>query len=261
MVGFSFKKKSEEAAPKKTGFGGFSLKKKESGPIKKAPLRPFGKVEKEDDEDKVVHIDTFDSKDGAYDKETGPDVKETRKLVIANAGNGDWRQQTKQRFNPNGSKAVEEEQTQKLEYGINFIASEKKSKEDTTSVVPKSELELFKEDLESRPEAATEEDYDEVPIEEFGAAMLRGMGWKDEDEDKGEDEGDERKRKEKEQLVIRPKQLGLGAKAVPVDGDDAVGGRDYMPPLRMVKKDNSNGGRTRERSPNRLEAASYRDRT
>jgi len=28
---------------------------------------------------------------------------------------------------------------------------------------------------------ATEEDYDKVPIEQFGLAVLRGMGWKDGD--------------------------------------------------------------------------------
>jgi len=28
---------------------------------------------------------------------------------------------------------------------------------------------------------ATEEDYEKVPIEQFGLAMLRGMGWKDGD--------------------------------------------------------------------------------
>ena len=28
---------------------------------------------------------------------------------------------------------------------------------------------------------ATEEDYEKVPIEQFGLALLRGMGWKDGD--------------------------------------------------------------------------------
>jgi len=41
----------------------------------------------------------------------------------------------------------------------------------------KDEEERFKYDLESRPDEATEEDYDDMPIEEFGTAMLRGMGW------------------------------------------------------------------------------------
>lgn len=35
----------------------------------------------------------------------------------------------------------------------------------------------FKYDVESRPDEADEEAYEQVPIEEFGKAMLRGMGW------------------------------------------------------------------------------------
>jgi G patch domain/KOW motif-containing protein len=35
----------------------------------------------------------------------------------------------------------------------------------------------FKYDLESRPDEADPEAYDDVPVEEFGFAMLRGMGW------------------------------------------------------------------------------------
>ncbi|XP_059611164.1 G-patch domain and KOW motifs-containing protein [Phlebotomus argentipes] len=53
---------------------------------------------------------------------------------------------------------------------------------------------------------STMDDYDNVPIEQFGLAMLRGMGWKDE----------EHKKKEKidDVIVCRPKGLGLGADKV-----------------------------------------------
>ena len=37
----------------------------------------------------------------------------------------------------------------------------------------------FKADVSSRPESASLEQYLAVPVEEFGAAMLRGMGWKE----------------------------------------------------------------------------------
>jgi len=39
------------------------------------------------------------------------------------------------------------------------------------------EEERFKYDLASRPDEADEEAYEEMPIDEFGTAMLRGMGW------------------------------------------------------------------------------------
>ncbi|KAJ5408717.1 Pre-mRNA-splicing factor spp2 [Penicillium cosmopolitanum] len=37
----------------------------------------------------------------------------------------------------------------------------------------------FKTDVKSRPEPATLDQYNAIPVEEFGAALLRGMGWKD----------------------------------------------------------------------------------
>eukprot|EP01133_Synstelium_polycarpum_P002639 gene2639-3044_t len=41
----------------------------------------------------------------------------------------------------------------------------------------RNEEEKFRFDLDQRPEQAANEDYDETPIEVFGEAMLRGMGW------------------------------------------------------------------------------------
>lgn len=37
----------------------------------------------------------------------------------------------------------------------------------------------FRADVEARPEPATLDQYNAIPVEEFGAALLRGMGWKD----------------------------------------------------------------------------------
>lgn len=36
-------------------------------------------------------------------------------------------------------------------------------------------------DVSLRPEESTLEDYDRIPIERFGLAMLKGMGWKEGD--------------------------------------------------------------------------------
>ncbi|SCV67174.1 BQ2448_5820 [Microbotryum intermedium] len=43
---------------------------------------------------------------------------------------------------------------------------------------PIDESDAFKRDVETRPDQSTLEDYARVPVGEFGAAMLRGMGWK-----------------------------------------------------------------------------------
>lgn len=41
------------------------------------------------------------------------------------------------------------------------------------------ETSSFRTDVASRPESATLDQYNAIPVEEFGAALLRGMGWKD----------------------------------------------------------------------------------
>ena len=41
------------------------------------------------------------------------------------------------------------------------------------------ETEAFRKDVEKLPDEATMEDYERVPVEQFGAALLRGLGWKE----------------------------------------------------------------------------------
>jgi hypothetical protein len=40
-----------------------------------------------------------------------------------------------------------------------------------------TDVEAFQKNLDELPDEATLDDYDNVPVEEFGAALLRGMGW------------------------------------------------------------------------------------
>ncbi|KAJ3016796.1 UNVERIFIED_CONTAM: hypothetical protein HDU68_012019 [Siphonaria sp. JEL0065] len=65
--------------------------------------------------------------------------------------------------------------------------------------------EKYKYDMSLRPDEATLEDFETVPIEDFGIAMLRGMGYKEEEDPN----------KKKEQGFVfskpRPNLLGLGA--------------------------------------------------
>ena len=80
----------------------------------------------------------------------------------------------------------------------------------STLVLPAmSEEQAFERDVKDAPGMASLADYDRVPVEEFGAAMLRGMGWKD-----GEGIGANRGRKAEvtKMPVRRPALLGIGAK-------------------------------------------------
>jgi hypothetical protein len=45
--------------------------------------------------------------------------------------------------------------------------------------VKMSDEEKFKRDIEHRPAEADLDAYERIPVEDFGAALLRGMGWKD----------------------------------------------------------------------------------
>lgn len=74
-----------------------------------------------------------------------------------------------------------------------------------------SEDDAFRADVLSRPDSATLDAYAAVPVEEFGAALLRGMGWKE-----GEVVGKRKDVQSKPRTVERrPALLGLGAKEVP----------------------------------------------
>ncbi|KAI9839625.1 MAG: hypothetical protein M1819_002251 [Sarea resinae] len=81
------------------------------------------------------------------------------------------------------------------------------------------EEDSFKSDVASRPEPASLEDYAAVPVEEFGAALLRGMGWKE-----GDVVGKRKDVISKPRVVERrPALLGIGAKEVPGGVGDEFG--------------------------------------
>ncbi|KAL4781197.1 DExH-box splicing factor binding site-domain-containing protein [Aspergillus varians] len=74
----------------------------------------------------------------------------------------------------------------------------------------------FRADVAARPEPATLDQYNAIPVEEFGAALLRGMGWKDgETVGKGNYAGADSSRASTPHVPARrPGFLGIGAKDV-----------------------------------------------
>jgi hypothetical protein len=88
----------------------------------------------------------------------------------------------------------------------------------------KDEGERFKVDLALRPDDMNirSDRYRDTPVEEFGAAMLRGMGWA------GPSKEDEEYSKSlNEKILSREHRLGLGALAKP-PGSDGRGGKDKI---------------------------------
>ena len=82
-----------------------------------------------------------------------------------------------------------------------------------------SEDDAFRSDVASRPDMSSLEDYAAVPVEEFGAALLRGMGWKE-----GEVVGKRKDQVSKPRILERrPALLGIGAKEAPGGVADEIG--------------------------------------
>lgn len=84
-----------------------------------------------------------------------------------------------------------------------------------------NDLDRYKRDIELRPDDIDfkSDAYKAVPIEEFGAALLRGMGWE------GPSKEDLEREKKGFDPVRRDERLGLGATAKPPDMDKRGGDR------------------------------------
>lgn len=90
---------------------------------------------------------------------------------------------------------------------------------------PMNEDELFRWDVASRPDSAKLQDYVAVPVDEFGAALLRGLGWKD-----GDGIGKHKGLVSKPRVVEqRPALLGIGAKEVPDGVGEELGAWGKVP--------------------------------
>ncbi|KAL4266560.1 SPP2 family protein [Pleurotus pulmonarius] len=111
---------------------------------------------------------------------------------------------------------------------------------------PVSEEDALKQDVADLPDSATLTDYERVPVSQFGAALLRGMGWK---------EGTAASKKGKGMVEpylpeARPALLGIGAKEKEAldDGRPKKGGskrpeKRYVP---VVRKEREGGRRDAE---------------
>jgi hypothetical protein len=130
---------------------------------------------------------------------------------------------------------------------------------------PISEVDALKQDVVELPDPASLEDYTRVPVSQFGAALLRGMGW---------EEGTAASRKSGKGLVepylpaARPALLGIGAKEQEIY-DDGSGknkktkrpDKRYIPVVKQERSGTSTplrNGRVRSRSPRGSGAPSRR---
>ncbi|MCP8716804.1 MAG: G patch domain-containing protein [Asgard group archaeon] len=102
---------------------------------------------------------------------------------------------------------IEEEDDVKLAYGVTTF--EKTDDIKQQSFIKKRTMNNFDSDDESE-ESDNEK---RIPVEEFGAAFLRGLGWND----NNDEEKDKKEEKQQEILNHRQKGITLGIGAKPVD--------------------------------------------
>ena len=115
-----------------------------------------------------------------------------------------------------------------------------------------TEDDAFKQDIDELPREATLSDYERVPVAQFGAALLRGMGWKP---------GEPASRNKKRGIVepwlpsSRPALLGIGAKEREVFDDGSSGRRKPSRPERkyvpLLRKESSDGSPSVSQPPSR----------
>ncbi|KAJ7714346.1 DExH-box splicing factor binding site-domain-containing protein [Mycena maculata] len=165
------------------------------------------------------------------------------------------------------AKAEEEEEETEDQRALRAILAGVDGLENTESLIdiiptPMSEADAYKQDVDELPDVATLDDYNRVPVAQFGLALLRGMGWK---------EGTAASRKPGKGLVqpylpeSRPALLGIGAKEQEVfdDGSNKKVNpnkrpeRRYVPVIKQDREGRSTSGRgessrdDRPRSPRR----------
>ncbi|XP_078342048.1 G-patch domain and KOW motifs-containing protein-like isoform X2 [Oculina patagonica] len=201
----------------------FSFTKKASSKYssKGNALKPDDTKVKEEETD-YIH-----SAEGKELKSVKPEEKPTEKVIPC---------QTKNRWIlPPDAKFVNSLDRQAAEELIKAVSGDDKEEIDNDNVaIPMlmrnalPDVEGYEKneklDIALRPQQSTMEDYQEMPVSAFGAAMLRGMGWK-----KGQAIGGTNKGlAEPIEYIPRSKGLGLGAERRPPT-DEMLQGRKRKP--------------------------------
>jgi hypothetical protein len=155
---------------------------------------------------------------------------------------------------------VEETEDQKA---IRALLSGDASSEPSIAIIPPpmSETDVYRQDMEDLPDQATLEDYARVPVSQFGAALLRGMGWK---------EGTAASRTRQGIVepwlpTARPALLGIGAKEKEVLDDGSKKpkrpARPQMKYVPLTKRDRDGSSREGSGTPGHNSGANSRRRS
>jgi hypothetical protein len=132
---------------------------------------------------------------------------------------------------------------------------------------PVSEQDAYRQDVQELPESASLDDYDRVPVAQFGAALLRGMGWQ-EGTAASRKVGKDGKAKgitEPYMPEARPALLGIGAKERVIEDDGSNKKRKNLRPEKryvpVIRKETSgeNGRSPRDADISKSSRSDSRD--
>ncbi|TIA86678.1 hypothetical protein E3P99_03600 [Wallemia hederae] len=115
-----------------------------------------------------------------------------------------------------GKESVDEQALKSLLLNAKPVHAEEQIEAIPMTAPGLSDADAFKEDVAARAEESTLEEYSRVPVDQFGAALLRGMGWK-------EGTAASRTRTGPTEPYLpdsRPSLLGIGASARPANDKD-----------------------------------------
>lgn len=227
---------------------GFSLKKQVKNPIVKQQPQHTSKGLFHDEDTtvstkQVQLVSGFDQQSGAILHASEVKAEPKKEFVIPAVPNKDWRNEVLNKQVPINQVKGESKElidtgsgNDTLTFGLNVTVrkdlnnttatnEETESKaqvsrpiymnneeEDELMIEPISEQEAYNRDIAARPDAPDLDAYSRMPVEEFGAALLRGMGWNGDIED-----SESSKEKDADAVIRRPALLGLGAKEVKDD--------------------------------------------
>lgn len=272
MVGFLLKSKAKgiakpEVSKPKMGFSlGRKPQSSSTGPVKikdqKRKVKGFDN-DSDNEEDKVISIDSFDQqKGGAISQNNAINVKKVEPPLVIKPTklNKEIRHSTYVPNMEHRQPIALPDSRDALHYGLNEIpkqgdteneiVNEENEEENMDSTEKARELLLSGKNITQESsmviEASNEPDtfgdvssdedfdqYDEVPVEKFGAALLRGMGWK----------GDDRKQA-KSSIDIDKRQkgalVGIGAQRVESELIDDLMGKNKKINIPVKRVDRQN---------------------
>ena len=263
MSGFLFSlKKNAGGVEKKKPSTGLRLNLAKP-PAKQKHLQVMDDSDESDEEGKITAIDGFDSESGGgLTGNIAISVKNTKPLVITPVN---LRKGLVDRSKESLQKKIDEEKSCKLQYGITEFRDDAEPDSKRTStptpqpmseddrirqslisgrlynekklVIPMDDK--FRQSIEDAPDEDSDQEYEKVPVEQFGAAMLRGMG--------GGVSTDEPKTSSILSHRQRGQLLGIGSKPLESDlMEDIMGKRGSKLDVPLVKRDKTTGELVRD---------------